>query len=116
MVGALNGSLPTGEGENPSDNCVSVGTGDAVAGDNAVARDVMLTASIVDVVTFWDNEASTECESKLVVVTQGEEDIKADDLSGIKKSSHDFSESKDELGVSDFGVVGLVLDFLCLRN
>lgn len=52
----------------------------------------------------------------MIVVTQGMEDIKADDLSGVKKGSHDFSESTDELGVSDFGAIGLVLDFLCLRN
>lgn len=77
----------------------------------------MLLASVVDDddLTFSDNEVSTGCESESVV-TQGMEDIKGDELSGVKTGSQDFSESKDELGTLGFGVEGLVLDFLCLRN
>lgn len=119
MFGAFNGSLQIREGENLTDNCVSAGTGDAVAdGDNnSVNSDVMLHASVVDDdnLTFSDNEVSTGCESELVV-TLGMEDNKADEFSGVRTGSQDFSEAKDELGTSGFGVVGLVLDFLCLRN
>ncbi len=118
MFGAFNLSLQIREGENVTDNCVSAGTGDAFADghDNAVDSDVMLFASVVDnTLTFSDNEVSTGCESELVV-TLGMEDNKAGEFSGVRTGSQDFSESKDELGTSGFGVVGLVLDFLCLRN
>lgn len=51
VLGAWNDSLPTGKCENPSDNCISAGTGDVVTDedDNAVDRDVLLMASVVDV-------------------------------------------------------------------
>lgn len=119
MFGAFNGSLPSGEGENLTDNCVPTGTGDKVTDvdNNVVDGDVMLLASIVDDddLTFSDKEVSTGCESELGV-TLGMEDIKGDELSGVMTGSQDFTESKNELETLGFGVVGFVLEFLCLRN